>query len=258
MATTPPPPSPSALRVPAAPRHGAGYDQFSPYPTRHSARLASQRTSRPAEKTPPPEYPSSMSKGASRGSPRKYRRVEAGQVDGKTLSPPGSTSNPRTDTLSQDRRRFRGGLASAGDPSTSTLSDHSNLHSSTTHSQHHSLPTPAKTPSKKKISEDLSSTARTLFPVHSTMRGRKSTPFSLESFDTSEASNDIQIYTDSRDRVPKRSAFETPFNPINPVTSVKRGGSSDSGSAAPSGDSIYTPNNEGNQGEPVTVIRYVT
>lgn len=243
MATTPPPPSPSALRVPAAPRHGPGYDQFSPYPTRYSARIASQRASRSAEKTPPPEIPSSLSKGRSRGSPRKYRRVE--EVHGKTLSPPGSSSNPPTDTFSKDSHSL------AHNPS--TLSGRSNRHSSTSHSQHHTvaLPTPAKTPSKKKVSGDFSSTARTLFP-HSNMRAKKSTPFSLESFDTSGPSKNIEIYTDSRDRVPKASAFETPFNPIKPV---ENGGLNDSSSAARSDDSICTSANEGTAGEPSTVVR---
>lgn len=249
MATTPPPPSPSTLRVPAAPRHGPGYDQFSPYPTRYSARLANQRTSRPAEKTPPPEYPSSPSKGRSRGSPRKYRRVDE-QVDGKTLSPPGSSSNLHTDTLLRERHPFNGSHSPPRDPS--TLSGRSNLDASTIHSQHHTtaLPTPAKTPSKKKVSGDLSSTSRTLFPTHSNMRAKKPTPFSLESFDTAEPSNNIQIYTDSRDRVPKPSAFETPFNPVK-----KSGGSCDSSSAAHSSESIFTSSNEGTTGEPTTVIR---
>lgn len=255
MATTPPPPSPSALRVPAAPRHGAGYDQFSPYPTRHSARLASQRASRPVGKTPPPEYQNPLSKDGLPRSPRKYRRVEEEdeQVKGKALSPPGSSSNPHTDKLSRDRRRFQDTPSFAHDPF--TLSGRSNLHSSTTHSQHHSaaLPTPAKTPSKKKVSEDLSSTARTLFPTHSTMRAKKSTPFSLESFDTSEPSNDIQIYTDSRDRVPKPSAFETPFNPA--IKPVKTRDSSDFCSAAHSSESIYTSTTERTTSEPSTVIR---
>lgn len=245
MATTPPPPSPSALRVPAAPRHGAGYDQFEPYPTRYSARLASQRAVRAAEKTPPPKSPSSPSKSRPKASPRKYRRVEEVETaEGETLSPPGTRSKPRTNIKLSEGRRFNDAPSLAYD--SFDLSDPLNLHTST-HSPSHSgvnqpLPTPAKTPSKKKISHDLSSTSRTLFPTHSTMSAKKPTPFSLESFETTGPNKkDIQIYTDSRDRIPKPSDFQTPFAATNAESSDVSG-------------SAYV-STKGTQGEPRTAIR---
>lgn len=75
------------------------------------------------------------------------------------------------------------------------------------------LPTPAKTPSKRKLSSsDISSASRKLFPAHSSTRPKKSTPLSLESFEA-PASKEIQIYTDSRDKIPKTvTDMETPFN----------------------------------------------
>jgi hypothetical protein len=74
------------------------------------------------------------------------------------------------------------------------------------------LPTPAKTPSKRKLSSsDISSASRTLFPTQSSARPKKSTPLSLESFEA-PASKTIQIYTDSRDKIPKPvTDMETPF-----------------------------------------------
>lgn len=200
MASTPPPPSPTALRVPGAPRHGAGYDLYSPYPTRYSTRLAGQRASRTTEQTPPPNCPGSPTKRL-KSSPRKQARD-----NDKTLSPPdtgsyGDSSNP---TSSGSNYRSTNGttMSIPRDPSASS----SSLHSST-----FALPTPAKTPSKKKVPSDLSSTARTLFP--NTMSAKKSTPFSLDSFDESKpGQKEIEIFTDSRDRIPKASTSdENPF-----------------------------------------------
>ncbi|KAJ5167920.1 uncharacterized protein N7482_003514 [Penicillium canariense] len=206
MATTPPPPSPSSLRIPTAPRHGAGYDQFEPYPTRFSARLANQRASRTTERTPEPVWPGSPSKMRSRASPKKYRRI-----DGETMSPPGSSS------------KSMGSEASKPPPNFTFATSESELdisgrhhHQQSAHSQPHSaaneaLPTPAKTPSKRKVQGDLSSTSRTLFPSNSRMSAKKPSPFSLESFEA-PASKDIQIFTDSRDRIPVAGAAEkNPF-----------------------------------------------
>lgn len=197
MASTPPPPSPSALRIPAAPRHGAGYDTFEPYPTRSSARLAGQRASRLKETTPP-MCPSSPSKVRSKGSPRKY-----GKSEDATISPPGS--------FPKSRDAERGSHASrANDHHQSVKTQPSNLPTSGLASETYALPTPAKTPSKKNITSNLSSTARTLFPTvrMSKPKGR----FSIDVDDASLGPQSIQIYTDSRDRIPK--APTTPRNPF--------------------------------------------
>lgn len=80
------------------------------------------------------------------------------------------------------------------------------------------LPTPAKTPKKKAV-DDAGSTARSLFPSSSmTSRGKKSkkpTAYSLESFEDNPSQNQatIEIYTDSRDRIPEVDEGEgNPFN----------------------------------------------
>jgi hypothetical protein len=88
-----------------------------------------------------------------------------------------------------------------------------NVPSSAPHSRtavNQALPTPAKTPSKKKV-DHFSSASRTLFPTR-TMSPKKPAPFSLESFEASASGKkEIQIYTDSRDRIPKASQVATPF-----------------------------------------------
>lgn len=229
MATTPPPPSPSALRMPAAPRHGPAYDGYEPYPTRASARLANQRVTR-IEKTPPPSSPSVRSRAS--GSPKKQRKVE---VEG--LSPPRSTpGSPRK------KARLEG---HAGTHPTHSLPDSNHHHHSLSHTSvlsHPSLlhpptsrstmagdmlPTPIKTPSKKAV--DDHSAARALFapPMSTLKRSKKHTGFSLGSFseDLAPGQPAIQIYTDSRDRIPTMDPTEeNPFyaNPAMPKTSEKQ------------------------------------
>ena len=86
------------------------------------------------------------------------------------------------------------------------------------------LPTPSKTP-KKKVVSSANKAARVLFQDNPTMvdfepspkRNRKSkryNGFSLESFSAEDDQNrgQIQIYTDSRDRVPQVDASQSnPF-----------------------------------------------
>ncbi|KAJ5239777.1 hypothetical protein N7468_004396 [Penicillium chermesinum] len=193
MATTPPPPSPSALRMPAAPLHGSGYDTFEPYPTRSSARLASQRASRKETTPPNPGSPSTRI-----GSPKKGRRT------GETaLSTPSGSS-------STNQRR---GKAMASLMSSECSNSQFGFSSSSRASTSHPLPTPAKTPSKKSTPSNFSSTSRTLFPSASKM-GRRRTPFALECFaDDPAFSNNIEIFTDSRDRIPEASTDQSnPFS----------------------------------------------
>ncbi|KAL4896931.1 hypothetical protein BDV59DRAFT_82011 [Aspergillus ambiguus] len=229
MATTPPPPS--TLRVPPTPRHGAGYDQYEPYSTRHSSRLAGQRISRESNTTPPPSFPPSHL----RTSPRKAKRQNNEQG---TLSPPGSgPASPRK----QAGRSGRLGTASSldgtaefdgsdpfvtGEPTAVRRSAQSFRPTMASEM----LPTPAKTPRKKAVG-DVSATARTLFPPPSgSSSGRKKTKkytgFSLDSFNEGESQNGsaIQIYTDSRDRIPEVSkSEENPFykNPETTGTSTR-------------------------------------
>lgn len=83
------------------------------------------------------------------------------------------------------------------------------------------------------------------------MSAKKPTPFSLESFEASEPSKkEIEIYTDSRDRIPKPSSVQTPFAAAYP------GSSNASGSGALTGSSAHAATLDGVD-EPHTVIRYV-
>ncbi|RAK99778.1 uncharacterized protein BO80DRAFT_115578 [Aspergillus ibericus CBS 121593] len=211
MATTPPPPS--TLRMPPTPRLGAKYDQYEPYSTRYSARLASQRASRERESrtTPPPSFPSSKTA-------KKYDINES-----ETLSPPSSVQS----SLRKQRSARNAGLFathSLEDPSSTDDSDpFSGPEPSYIRHQPRSLrptmtdgmlPTPAKTPRKKAVA-DVGSAARVLFPPPSSKKKtKKHTGFSLDSFseDSTRGGSEIQIYTDSRDRIPEvDESEENPF-----------------------------------------------
>ncbi|KAJ5648242.1 hypothetical protein N7490_004614 [Penicillium lividum] len=210
MASTPPPPSPSALRVPTAPRHGAGYDSFEPYATRYSARLASQRASRSKE-TSVTNCPSSPSKVRSKASPRKYQKVEEA-----TISPPGSYSKSRdiVQTSHASTSKTRASDVRYNEPN----SQLSHPQFSATRSGTNALPTPAKTPSKKKVTTDLSSTARTLFPPTAKMSKPK-VPHSLDPFEdpfnATTGRESIKIHTDSRDRIPMPQSTPSMQNPFS-------------------------------------------
>lgn len=223
---TPPPDSPSNLRVPSAPLHGAKYDHYEPYAPRFSARIASQRAARSMERTPEPVCPGSPSKMRSRGSPRKYPRVD-GETDQSWKSIGKEAFGQQSDSslsTSEPNSEFSG-YAQRLPSSASHRHPSSFSHPRPAATQ--ALPTPAKTPSKRTIQGDLTSTSRTLFPSTGKMSSKKPSPFSLESFETS-SSNEIQIFTDSRDRIPTSgpttgNPFSSQADSIKASSPIKKG-----------------------------------
>ncbi|KAF7592497.1 hypothetical protein BBP40_012787 [Aspergillus hancockii] len=220
MATTPSPPS--TLRIPPTPRHGPGYDQYEPYSTRHSARLASQRASRERNTTPPPSFAPSQ---ISRSTKNQHREREALSPPSSVFSSPRKKSSDRSGSfLATHSLDGPSGLGDS-DPFSASEPSHSSrpLQSFRATMSHGMLPTPAKTPKKKAVG-DVGATARALFPQPSG-RGKKSkkyTGFSLDSFeDNAQGGSNIQIYTDSRDRIPEPDESED--NPFckKPATSTR-------------------------------------
>ncbi|KAL3466623.1 hypothetical protein BJX64DRAFT_284187 [Aspergillus heterothallicus] len=212
MATTPPPPS--FLRMPPTPRHGTGYGQYEPYSTRHSARLASRQASAESRATPPPSFPISQGRGTSPS-------VKHTTADSETLSPPGSPNSKTPRKKMSGRGRVATQSMDDQDPSKVAKPAHS-----TTSSLFRStmtegmLPTPAKTPRKKTV-DNAGSAARVLFdPVSGQKKKKKQLGFSLDSFtDESSQGESIQIYTDSRDRIPE--VDESEANPFYKKPSTK-------------------------------------
>ncbi|KAJ5950733.1 uncharacterized protein N7479_009146 [Penicillium vulpinum] len=221
MASTPPPPSPSDLRIPRAPRHGAKHDEYEPYPTRYSARLAGQRASRAVQTTPPPSHPSATAKpGTSK----------------RTLSP----SSPGTAKASPKKAaRYHRTAASRISPFDSELSlPRTSAQHTSRSSAEQALPTPAKTPSKKKVISSSSSTSRSLFPSISTPKRRKmdnpnhsvadppaifaDEPLMGYTIQATGQELGISIHEDSRDRIPVVGPLSTDSFTPKPARAVGR------------------------------------
>ena len=225
MATTPSPRG--RVHTPPTPLHGARYDDWQPYSPRRSSRVAAQR------KQILPRSPQSRVNRAS---------TPKGRVSHATFSPPASPTSPDNGTslkVPKTRKQTHdlSPRSAQGRSKTPTTSDIDNSHPYAGSSQLHPtitdpftmLPTPAKTPRKRQAPSDatLKSTARVLFPgrpvnVDDAMptprkaRKGKTQGFSISSLveegDDEASSQGIQIYTDSKERVPSVGAEdENPF-----------------------------------------------
>jgi hypothetical protein len=204
-ATTPPPSL--IVNPPPTPRLGFE-DNWTPYSSRKSARLSSQRLRRAAQ-TPPLE-PSSQT------SPKSTTKRVAPSISIATL-----TSSMRT-TKSSEALTSADATSAAVELGLHKKSDNMDPQPSLTTSCNGMLPTPAKTPKKRPTEENprITTIARNLFPVRPNSvdelmpspkkKGRKS--YTLGSFSTEEDEPDpIRIYTDSNERVP-----EVDLDPDNP------------------------------------------
>lgn len=230
MATTPP--SQSLLQTPPTPLHGAKYDSYHSRPTRKSTRHSKYWVGREAQ-TPPPQLFKSDSALAS----MLDERIGSAEVGVKhAISPPSSTQNSPQEKLSRQGRSLRSAVAGAMvrpsfaplEPSLDSSKPSSDRQMST-HLGASMLPTPAKTPRKKIVSApSLASTARVLFParlenaedampaVRKRGRKRRHVGFSLDSAGEDDGMNSegtIQIYTDSKEKVPELDPSEdNPFH----------------------------------------------
>ncbi|MBE7181200.1 MAG: hypothetical protein INR71_08330 [Terriglobus roseus] len=226
MASTPPPPK--RIRTPPTPLHGPQHDNYVPYSPRRSSRIAANgrlqhhhhadhltspnqswnstssssaalSSARSASHTfSPPQSPVSPVKRSSAAvarkldalTPRKQRKARV-YVDNDSESDSAAAARPPTSA-----RRHRVTQLGAG-----------------------MLPTPSKTPKKRDGNADVvGPAARLLFPgrpanvddaMPAARKSRKSNVFSLDGLhdvdvndENDDASGKIQIYTDSKDRIP--------------------------------------------------------
>ncbi|KAL9018271.1 MAG: hypothetical protein Q9185_004437 [Variospora sp. 1 TL-2023] len=216
MAITPPPRS--VVRTPPTPLHGAKFDTLN---TRRSTRQSTRRSQR-AVNTPPPA--TSVNPSTS-------------QPFTSALSPPSSVStSPKTRGTKRCRENMdRNTEATTGEsPSFSSghtdtfaiSSDAPQPEQSTVNAASSMLPTPAKTPRKKDLRRmaELQSAGRVLFPsrlekVEDAMpnvkkrRGGRHVGFSMDSsVEDEDSANRIQIFTDSKEKVPELDmSEENPF-----------------------------------------------
>ncbi|MCJ1385540.1 hypothetical protein MMC17_008663 [Xylographa soralifera] len=230
MATTPP--MLSAVRTPPTPLHGAKYDSYQPYNTRKSTRFMTQRAAR----TPSPDPHSAPQKRNARTS----QKTSAVRSVAHTYSPPSSTQNSPQKRIRKSTKE-QSDLGDVLVEPTKDANSHHALHNLSVDPTM-MLPTPAKTPRKRNTQPGLTGAARVLFPNRPdnmdeamptpTKHGRrpkKHIGFSLDSFDDADGSSEgkIEIYTDSKDRLPEVDASEdNPFyvKPCTEPTTTKRAG----------------------------------
>lgn len=230
MATTPP--TTIAELTPPTPLHGAKYDERRPKTTRRGTRNSSLRTQRSIE-TPPPNPVNFQHKSAFLD-PKKTLRPTP-----HTYSPPSSThTSPRkkysrshSSKRSKDANAMDGAGPSSGAPLLDPLRNpdkNPTLQQPSLSLAANMLPTPAKTPRKKPVQPTaIQAAARVLFPsrpdtVEDAMpnprkrRNKRHVGFSLyssmEDDDDEGLENQIEIYTDSKDKVPELDPSEdNPF-----------------------------------------------
>ena len=230
MATTPPPPD--TVRVPSTPRHGAEFDSHGRGPVRRSERLAGQRSAR-ARYTSPGLEPSGLEvkpRSLEDGMSHRYHCTGLDEAFTAPDSPQLSLQRKQrkvtlNDVIAEDGRTQRLQSRTKGQQHATTSSIPSCRPSDNKDETAKQamkvtagmLPTPAKTPRKKKVAY-AGRVSRSLFTARSSdalesenilSKKKKFSHFSLESFnaDLGERNNRpaLEVYTDSRDRIPTKS-----------------------------------------------------
>lgn len=233
MATTPP--MRTAIHTPSTPLHGARYDSYQPYQTRKSTRHLTQQNQCTAQ-TPPPLSSDSESRFLSAPISKS---ASTGHQAPDTYSPPSSThTSPQKKQFENRKPKKPKNSSGVKDSILSTGSEQLDpfeglknslpLDPPTINIGANMLPTPAKTPRKKSIpASAIVPTARVLFSVQSEnteeaiptprKRGRKRrrVGFLLDSSiedDETNSEDKIQIFTDSKEKVPELDlSEENPF-----------------------------------------------
>lgn len=229
MATTPPAQIRAEARTPPTPLHGSAYHSnpsSSRYNTRSSKRLALDSTHSSFTESP--------------RSPRSSRTPRSPPRDVQ-LNIHSPQATPKRKSARRVQVTSPASPNSISDPAAQPRTQNQNYLSATTVLSEGMLPTPVKTPQKKRIPKS-SMTARLLFQDQ--LNDAQSSPrkqqkkrhngFSLET--ENEAAADIAIFTDSRDQVPQ--VDDSPSNPFYaPPKSKKRSLSSRLEAVSASGSS---------------------
>ncbi|KAI5923399.1 hypothetical protein F4810DRAFT_205273 [Camillea tinctor] len=219
------PSPPGRVHTPGTPKHGYG-DSWEPFSPRKSARISSQRSD---ARTPSP-----------RTSQHQHNRVPKKQSS-STFSTPATSPQKKRMPAMDSVRRASGPLTaegtahaadSLGIASIAPKARQPKSHTSAATSSHGTtsamLPTPAKTPRKQpnaKTEAASRAVARNLFsaetdvaPTPRKKKAKKYTGLTLESFTAEEMDDPINIFTDTRDRLPELdSSAENPFYGNDPA-----------------------------------------
>ena len=223
MASTPP--TTSILATPPTPKHAG--EACRHYSTRQTNRFSAQRLQ--VARTPPPRNETTSASGHK--ATRTHRPVSPSlsSASPRSLS---SSANTSPDKRSISKRKVHTRVQMDEAVYNSTVSNASKqgvdgLQSSKKASRT-LLPTPASLPRKKEVPQrEVQAAARVLFPsqpdrINDAMptprknrKSKKSVGFSLYSSmeeDEDDASTNVQVYTDSRDKIPELNIQEdNPF-----------------------------------------------
>lgn len=235
MAATPPPPG--RIHTPPTPLHGPKYDSYEPYSPRRSSRLAAQHSNQALQS--PQQH-----RNVRVSTPRSSRTVGTTRQTHPNISPPSSPASPSAGSLRLPKSRKAASSASRqpGIVFDNCVADlvKAQLKPSATET-FGMLPTPAKTPRKRSSPNQaaLKSTARVLFPSRpATIDDAMPSPrkhkqpaagqnsFSISALadegDDEASSSKIEIYTDSKERVPSMDEDENnPFLSRNAASKKK-------------------------------------
>jgi hypothetical protein len=220
MTSTPPPPS--RVHTPPTPLHGARFDNWEPYSPRRSSRVANKRHVYPHS---PNDITVTKHRSARAFTPPNHKSSNLTRTSSQTFSPPSSPASPSTHSIKQSNGHRRPSPGPQSGSDTDVLPSNSARLKPSSVDSFGMLQTPAKTPRKRTVpSASQGSTARALFgrPVSiddampSPRKARKAkyfNPFSIaEEGDDEGSSKKIQIYTDTKERVP--SLDEDASNPF--------------------------------------------
>ncbi|KAK4982433.1 hypothetical protein LTR66_009267 [Elasticomyces elasticus] len=246
MTTTPPPPARIRARTPPTPLHGSRYDSYEPFTSRRSSRFSSRRqniTNTNTTLDTPASSASSPDVHYKRAiTTAKIRKPSYIRTSSQTFSPPSSPDftfeHPSPNTRSSKLKRPL--FPQLGDstpvkgnetPHLDALAPSSSNHLPDAH-QHTfdpaaMFPTPSKTPRKRHVAaaSNMTSTARilnfkpaTLEEVMPTPRKQRKhrqlglAPNGLDDISEEGSPSRIEIFTDTKDRVPNLDeAEDNPF-----------------------------------------------
>ncbi|KAI2469648.1 hypothetical protein F4781DRAFT_393614 [Annulohypoxylon bovei var. microspora] len=209
------PSPPSRVHTPCTPRFGYG-DSWEPYSPRKSSRIA-QRLS---QRTPSPRAPSRN---------RTSSRIPSSSDSLSTpVLSPQKKRQPAMDSVRRASSTLTAeGAANAADSLGIGSSHQKPKSAGTITSSATMLPTPAKTPQKhpdEKAKANVRAIARNLFsepeavPSPKKRKAKKYTGLTLDSFSAEDVEEQIEIFTDTRDRIPQ--ADKTPHNPFYEASST--------------------------------------
>ncbi|KAI0002612.1 hypothetical protein F4779DRAFT_129272 [Xylariaceae sp. FL0662B] len=217
------PSPPGRVHTPGTPKHGYS-DSWEPFSPRKSARISSQRSAdRSIDRTPSP-----------RSSSHHYTRSSRKSSD--TFSTPAASPHKRRLPAMDSVRRASGALtaesaANAADSLGLTSTQKKPQATMATSQSSGMLPTPAKTPRKQpdeKAQASVRAVARNLFSSESAImpsprkKAKKYSGLTLESFTAEEVENPIEIFTDTRDRLPEvDSTNDNPFYGNQPASTAE-------------------------------------